>query len=247
MKELINQMTGQLKSLRMSGLLGTLDVRTKQATEQQLSYTEFLSLILQDEYERRESKKLTQRLRRANFRGEKTLESFKFEVPGLKLNKSLVFELGACNFIQERCNVLIVGPTGVGKSHLAKALGHIACRKGYDVYCAGTGKILKQLRAGRADGTYDRKVANLARYDLLILDDLGLKPFNPPEDEDFHDIVCERYEKGSIIVTSNLDFDEWYSIFPNRILASATVDRLRDKAYRLLIEGESYRRPKPLN
>ena len=100
----------------MSGLLGTLSVRTKQAMEQQLSYTEFLALILQDEYERRESKKLTQRLRRANFRGEKTLESFNFEVKGLKMNKSLVFELISCNFIVEHSNILIVGPTVWGKA-----------------------------------------------------------------------------------------------------------------------------------
>lgn len=246
MNDLIPRMSSQLKTLRMSGLLGTLDVRTKQAVEQQLSYTEFLALILQDEYERRESKKLTQRFRRANFRGEKTLDSFKFETANLKLNKSLVFELSTCNFIEEKSNVLIVGPTGVGKSHIAKALGHNACRKGYDVYCTSAGKLLKQMRASRADGAYDRKVQNLSRYDLLIIDDLGLKPFRPPEDEDFHDIVCERYEKGSLIVTSNLDFEEWGNIFPNKILASATVDRLRDKAYRLLMEGDSYRRSKPL-
>ena len=239
----LEKMMPHLKTLRMSGLLGTLDVRNRQAVEQQLSYTEFLSLVLQDEYERRETKKLSRRIRRANFKGEKNLDNFKFDIPGLKMNSSLVFDLGTCKFVEEKVNVLMVGPTGVGKSHLAQAIGWNACRKGYDVLYLGMNKFLKTLRASRADGTYDRKMQNFVSYDLLILDDLGLSPLRPPADEDFHELICERYERGSIIITSNLDFDEWGGMFPNRILASATVDRLRDKAYRLVIEGESFRKP----
>jgi DNA replication protein DnaC len=243
---MLENMSAQLKSLRMSGLLGTLDVRNKQAIEQQLSHVEFLALILQDEYERRETKKLSQRLRRANFQGERTLDNFKFDTPHLKVNRSLIYDLATCKFIEEKVNVLMVGPTGVGKSHLAQAIGHTACRKGYDVLYVHMEKMQRHLRAAKADGTYDRKLQNLARPDLIILDDLGLKPFRPPADEEFHELICERYERGSILVTSNLDFDEWGSIFPNPVLASATVDRLRDNAYRVIIEGESYRKPKPL-
>jgi DNA replication protein DnaC len=239
-------MSSQLKALRMSGLLGTVDIRNKQAIEQQLSHVEFLALVLQDEYERRETKKLTQRIRRANFQGEKTLENFKFDVSHLKINRSLIYELGTCKFLDEKVNVLMVGPTGVGKSHLAQAIGHIACMKGYDVIYVHMEKLQRQLRAARADGTYERKLQNLARPDLLIIDDLGLKPLRSPADEDFHELVCERYERGSLLITSNLDFDEWGSMFPNSILAAATVDRLRDNAYRLVIEGDSYRKPRAL-
>lgn len=238
------KMVPQLKTLRLSGILDTLDVRNKQAVDQKLSYVEFLALVLQDEFERRENKKLRTRIRKANFRGERTLETFEFEVPSLKVNRSQVFDLATCIFVEERVNVLIVGPTGVGKSHVAQALGHQACRRGFDVITYDFNKLLAHLRAGRADGSYDRRLQALLRPDVLILDDFGLKPLASPADEDFHMLVSERYERGSIILTSNLDFAEWGAVFPNHVLASATVDRLRHNAHRLLIEGDSFRKPK---
>lgn len=242
----LEKMLPKLKSLRLSGILDTIEVRGQQAIEQKLSHLEFLALLLNDEYERRENKKLNQRLRKANFKPGRTLENFNFEVPKLDINASQVFDLATCRFIEERSNVFIVGPTGVGKSHIAEALGHKACLKGYDVQKLTFSKLLAQLRAGHGDGTYDRKLQNLARPDLLIVDDFGLKSMASPADEDFHDLVCERYEKGSIIITSNRDFEEWGGVFPNPVLAGATVDRLRHQAHRVIIEGESYRKPQPM-
>lgn len=107
-------------------------------------------------------------------------------------------------------------------------------------------KMLSTLRAGRGDGTYDRKLQNLARPDLLILDDFGLKSMASPADEDFHDLVCERHEKGSIIVTSNRDLAEWGGVFPNPVLAEATGERMRHQAHRVIIDGESYRKPQAM-
>ncbi|HXE73644.1 MAG TPA: IS21-like element helper ATPase IstB, partial [Candidatus Nitrosotenuis sp.] len=218
----------------------------RQAIEEKLSYPEFLALVLGDEYERRENKKLGLRLRKANFQGERTLENFNFDLPGLKLNKPQIFDLATCMFVDERVNVLIVGPTGVGKSHLAQAIGHQACRRGYDVLFCSFHKMLGQLRAGRADNSYDRKLQNYLRPDLLVLDDFGLKPLQAPADEDFHELVTERYERGSIIITSNLDFPEWGTVFPNPVLGAATIDRLRHQAYRVVLEGDSYRKPRPM-
>jgi DNA replication protein DnaC len=240
----LQKMLPKLKSLRLSGILDTVEVRTQQAVEQKLSHVEFLALLLNDEYDRRENKKLQLRLRKANFKPGRTLENFNFEAPGLKINASQIYDLATSRFVEERCNVLLVGPTGVGKSHIAEALGHKACLQGYDVQVLLFSKAMAQLRAGRADGTYDRKLQNLCRPDLLILDDFGLKPLTSPLDEDFHELICERHERGSIVVTSNLDFSEWGGVFPNQVLGAATIDRLRDQAHRVVIEGDSFRKPK---
>jgi len=241
----IQKLLPQLKALRLSGILDTIEIRNQQAVEQKLSHLDFLALVLNDEFERRENKKLHHRLRKANFGNDRTLENFRFDVPGLSINKAQIFDIATCLFIEERVNVLIVGPTGVGKSHLAQAIGHQACRQGYDVLCCPFYKTMAQLRGSRADGSYDRRIQALLRPDLLILDDFGLKPLAPPADEDFYELVSERYERGSIVLTSNLDLAEWGGVFPNPVLGAATADRLRHQAHRVVIEGDSFRSPRP--
>lgn len=241
--DLSSQLNQQLKRLRLSGILDTLDVRIEQAVEQKLGHREFLLQVTTDEVDRREQKKLTTRLRRATFAAEKTLEGFHFEARPT-LNRQMILEFSSCTFIEEKSNVLLVGPSGVGKSHLAQALGHKACRRGYDVIYMGMNKLIKHLNAGRADGTYERRFANLCRVDLLIVDDYGLKALRQPADEDFHELVAERYERGAMIVTSNLDFGEWGQAFANPLLASATIDRMRHNAHCMVIEGDSYRSPR---
>lgn len=240
------QLLHNLKLLRLSGILDTLEVRNRQAIEQKVSHTEFLTLLAQDEVDRREQKKLSTRLRRANFIGDKTLENFNFDARPT-LNRQWILDLATCNYIEERSNVLLVGPSGVGKSHLAQALGHMACRRGYDVVNFTVSKMLVHLHTGRADGTFERRFLNLARVDLLILDDFGLKILRPPADEDFHELVAERYERGATIITSNRDFSEWGSAFANPLLASASIDRLRHNAHCIVIEGDSYRTPRSVN
>lgn len=234
-----------LKQLRLSGMLDSLEQRNRQALEQKLAYTEFLAVLIQDEVARREQKKLQLRLRRASFRSPKTLEQFDFDFnPGM--NRALIQDLATGRFIQEKVAVLIVGPCGTGKSHLAQALGHCAVQQGYEVLFTTQSQLLGSLQAARATGTYERRFQTLARIPLLILDDFGLKPLRSPQDEDFHDLIAERYEQTATILTSNLDFSEWGDAFPNRLLGAATLDRLRHGAYRLLLEGQSYRTPKPL-
>jgi DNA replication protein DnaC len=234
-----------LKQLRLSGILDSMEVRNRQAIEQKLAYTEFLGLLVTDEVARREHKKFALRLRRASFRGEKTLENFDFAF-NPSLNKALVLDHATSRFLEEKVSVLIAGPSGTGKSHLAQALGHSAIRKGHDVLFTTQTKLLGQLQAARATGSYDRKLAALAAVDLLIVDDFALKPLRSPQDEDFHDLVAERYERRPTIVTSNLDFPEWGEAFPNRLLGAATLDRLRHGAYRVVLDGQSYRSPRPL-
>jgi DNA replication protein DnaC len=142
--------------------------------------------------------------------------------------------------------VLIAGPCGTGKSHLAQALGHCAVRHGYDVLFCSQTQLLGTLNAARATGTYERRFQALARVQVLLIDDFGLKPLRSPADEDLHELIAERYEQAATIITSNLDFDEWGDAFPNRLLGAATLDRLRHGAYRVVLDGDSYRAPRPL-
>jgi DNA replication protein DnaC len=240
----VPEITPHLKQLRLSGILDSLEARNRQAIESKLAYTEFLALLIQDEVARREQKKFALRLRRAAFRATKTLDQFDFDrLP--HLNRSLVHDLATGRYLTERAPVLIVGPCGTGKSHLAQALGHCAVRQGVDVVFSTCASLTQSLNAARATGGYERKLATLARVPLMIIDDFGLKPMRPPADEDLHDLIAERYEQTATVVTSNLDFAEWDQAFPaNRLLASATLDRLRHNAYCLVLDGASYRAPK---
>lgn len=240
------ELTPLLKQLRLSGILDSLEARNREAIDAKLAYTEFLNLLIQDEVARREQKKLALRLRRANFRTHKTLEAFDFErLPSL--NRALIHDLATCRFVEEKVAVLIAGPCGTGKSHLAQALGHAAARNGHDVLFATQTQLLQSLNSARATGSFARRLQYLARVDLLIIDDFALKPLRPPEDEDFHELIAERYEQAATLLTSNLEFSEWGDAFAaNKMLGAATLDRLRHGAYRVVLDGDSYRAPKPL-
>jgi len=239
----IPELTPLLKQLRLSGMTESLARRNREAIEHQLSYPEFLALLIQDEVARREQKKYATRVRRAGFRGNKTLERFDLDF-NPNINQALLKELASCGFIEEKVAVLIAGPCGTGKSHLAQALGHCAVQKGYDVLCFTQTQLLSHLHAARATNTYERRFQTLVKAPLLIIDDFGLKPLKSPHDEDLHDLVDERYERGATIITSNLDYSEWGDAFPNKLLGAATLDRLRHNAYRLVLDGDSYRAPR---
>lgn len=240
------ELTPMLKQLRLSGILDSIESRNKQAIEKKMTYMDFLATIITDEIARRNQKKLATALRRANFRNQKTLEEFDFSF-NPNINRSLIMDLASCRFIAEKVGVFIIGPCGTGKSHLAQALGHSAIRNGYNVLFTSAHKMLTQLNASRAINGFERHFSKIAGVDLLIIDDFGLKPLKPAQDEDFHDVISERYERKSTIVTSNLDIPEWTDAFPNRILGEATIDRLRHGAYTVVLEGKSYRSRKPLS
>lgn len=231
-----------LKKLRLSGVLQSLELRNREAVDDGLAHTEYLYRLLHDEVDRRESKQLSLRLRRASFDGMKSIEDFDFAFNS-NVPKAKVLDLATCQFVERRENVLIVGQTGVGKSHLAQALGQRACRAGHSALYIEVHDMLAQLRASRADQSYERKLARFVTPDLLILDDLGLRPHNGEEPLDLYEIIRRRYERGAMIVTSNRDLQEWYPLFGDQLLASAAMDRLTHHAHVVSITGPSFRNP----
>ena len=237
------ELAPMLKKLRLNGLLDTLDIRNREAIDRKLAYKDFLALLISDEVARREQNLLTQRLRRAGFRSGKTLDLFDF-TRHPHLNRAIISELEAGHFIREPANVLLVGPCGVGKSHIAQALGHEVVRQGYDVLMATPAQLLGSLQSARATGTFERRFQLLCRVPLLIVDDFLLKPLPEGQEEDLHDLVAARYEKAATLITSNLHPEEWEKAFANRLLGEATADRLRHRAYVVVLEGASYRTPR---
>jgi DNA replication protein DnaC len=230
----------KLRQLKLSGILDTLETRAAQATRDQLSPTEFLAILLDDELERRDQAKLARRVTASGVDPTKTLAGFDFSaVPGV--NRTLVADLATGTFVARAQNVILAGPTGVGKSHLMNALVVEALKRDYTALQRPAYRILLDLQAARGDGSYRRRFRQLCTVDLLALDDFGLRPLTPEMAEDFYELVRERYERKALLLTSNRALDEWPEAFGNPLLASAALDRLTHHCHMLIIRGQSYR------
>jgi DNA replication protein DnaC len=230
----------KLRQLKLDGMVQTLDVRASQAIERQLAPVEFLALLLDDELERRSQQRLARHMAQSGCDTHKTLAHFDFAAtPGV--NRSYIMDLAACTFIGRHENLLLCGPTGVGKSHLANGLAIEAMKRDLRVLSRPVQRLLADLHAARANGSYPRLLARVLTVDLLVLDDFGLQPLSAQAAQDLYEIISERYESGSLIMTSNRAFEEWAEVFGNELLASAALDRLTHHAHTLIIRGESYR------
>jgi len=238
-------LTGLLRALKLSGMKDTLPERLSLARTRQMGHAAFLELLLSDEVSRRDARSATLRAAHAGLMPLMRLDTWN-EHENLTYDRGLLSDLTSLRFTEAGHNVLILGPVGVGKTHLATALGHIAIRRRLTVQMARAEKLFTRLRAARLDNTLDAEIRRLARVDLLILDDLLLRPLDATETNDFYELVVERHRKAATIVTSNRAPDEWLSMTADTLLAQSAVDRLTSAAHTLIIEGPSYRqRPRP--
>lgn len=238
----------RLRSLRLPGILENLDVRTNQAEENHLGYLEYLSFLIQDEYENRNANTLTKSIRAANFGEEKTLEGFDFRFNQKWIPQATVRDLATCAFVEKKKNVVMAGPTGIGKTHLAKALGHEACRRKYSVLFTKTYSVLENLQDDLSRNQLMKLWRKLVKTDLLIFDDFGFRKMTTREAELFYSLVDERLGKGSMIFTSNRPPEDWMGLFPDPVIGGAILDRIVSDAHKIIsTEGKSYRKNRPGN
>jgi DNA replication protein DnaC len=234
------QLKTQLKELRLKSIVENVDIRIKQAIEEKSSYLDFLSILIQDEIDRKKSEKRERRLKQAKFGRLKYLKDFDYTF-NVSINKQEIMNLETCDFIREKENIIICGPTGVGKTHIVKGIGIEACFKGYTVMFTRVFKMLETIYSAKADATVNKVIMKYIKPDLLILDDWGMRPFPDHLLDILNEIISERYENSSVIITSNRKTEKWNQLFTDNIIASAMIDRLFHKSHYIQITGKSYR------
>lgn len=234
------ELAAALRRLRLGRVLATLSERILLAEKQGMRFEELLLMILTDEIARRDGSAAERRASEARLDPDMTLERFD---PTAKItyDKRLFAELTSLRFVEARRHVVVLGPVGVGKTFLANAFGHLACRHGHSVLFTRADAMLHALKKSRFDNTRDDEMLALTTVDLLIVDDFALEPMSRDESKDVYELFVERTGRASTIITSNRDTSEWIAMFDDVLRAQSAVDRFKNAAYDLVIEGESYR------
>ncbi len=230
-----------LKALKLGALADTLPERAALARQHGLSHISFLESLLADEVSRRQSRSAALRSTKAGLDQNMRIDTWN-AVDDLRYDRALLSDLVSLRFIDAGQSAILLGPVGVGKTHLATALGHIAIRRHRNtVLFARADKLFARLRAARLDNTLDAELRRLTTIDVLIIDDFALRPLDPTETNDFYELVVERHARRPTIVTSNREPAEWLAMTADALLAQSAIDRLTSHAHTLVIEGPSYR------
>jgi len=230
----------KLRSLRLSGMASVLDARNQEAIHHQLAFTDFLELLVEDELARRRDRLFARRLKQSHIPGIKDLESFDWAF-NPRLPKSLILDLATTRFVAEHAGVLLLGPPGTGKSHIAISLSVAAIRAGYTVLYISAFDLAQEMIEAQAIGDRRELVNQLLRTDLLVLEDLGMRHLPPTAAEDLLEVFVRRYEKGAIIVTSNRPLEDWGKVLGDTAATGAILDRFLHHAEIIKLEGKSYR------
>ncbi|MEA4888886.1 MAG: IS21-like element helper ATPase IstB [Clostridiaceae bacterium] len=237
----MNNITAErLKSMHLSGIAKSLDMRVEQAIREKLSYQEFVEILLADEASNRTSNGNTRRMQRAHFPCQKSIEEFDFNAQP-SINRQHIYQLGTCEFIRKKENITFIGKPGTGKTHLSIAIGVKAVLQGYSVLFTTLNDMLDDLFMSRADNSFHRHWQNFVQPDLLIIDELGLRKLNQTSVDDFYEVIAKRYEKKATIITSNKEFNEWGRVLYDPVLATAILDRLVHHCNFVNIKGPSFR------
>lgn len=230
----------RLRDFKLSGIYNSYEERIKYAQDKSLSYEDFLDLLLEDEENNRADNSFKKRYSKAKFPYSKKLEDFDFLFQP-SIDRRQVNDICTCSFVKERRNVVFMGKPGTGKSHLSISIGMKALAKGYKVLFTQVGEMLNALYFSKADNSYYGKLNYYLSPDLLILDELGFKKIPSHNADDFFEVISKRYEKGSVIITTNKGFESWGDIFADSVLASAIIDRVVHYSTVIRINGPSYR------
>jgi DNA replication protein DnaC len=234
-----------LRRLKLGKMLDTLPERLALARQNHLPHHDFLEVVLSDEITRRDRAGAEIRARAARLDPTMVLEAWD-DTAKVRFDRDLWGELTTLRFVEDAANVLILGPVGVGKTFMASALGHVACRRARSVHFERADRMLKRLKASRLDMSHEAEMRKLIRVDLLVIDDLCLQAMDPVETQDIYELVVERHRRASTVTTSNREPVEWLAVMADPLLAQSAIDRLQSAAYELVVEGESYRkRQKP--
>ncbi|OZB07149.1 MAG: AAA family ATPase [Marinobacter sp. 34-60-7] len=231
----------KLHALKLTGMAAALADQSVTPDITELSFEERLGLLVDREMTERENRRMTSRLRRAKLRHTAILEDIDYR-NSRGLDKGLIQSLSACQWVKEHLNVLITGPTGVGKTWLACALAHKACREGYTAHYVRLTRLLRELTIAKGDGQYPKLLANLAKVDVLVLDDWGLVKLSAENRRDLLEVLEDRHGRRSTIATSQLPIEEWHGVIGDATLADAILDRLVHNAYKINLRGESMRK-----
>jgi DNA replication protein DnaC len=238
---LIQQTIEQLHELRLSGMAAALDEQTSMPQIHELSFDDRFALLVERELSCREDRRLTRLLQLARLHLPACVEDIDFRRPR-GLDKSLMLRLASCAWIKNNDAVLVSGATGTGKSFIACAFGHSACRQGYATRYYRFSRLLGELALARADGSYPRLLEKLARTQLLILDDFGLSPLTDSERRDLLEVLEDRYGRRATLLTSQLPFEHWHAVVGDTTFADAILDRLVHHAHRITLKGASMRK-----
>jgi DNA replication protein DnaC len=234
-----HQLETSLRTLGLSGMLDTLAARLAQAHAGELGHLEFLQALCEDEVARREAAAVGRRVRAAHFEQATTIEDVDFAY-NLKLPAAQIRDLASLRFVEAGESVILHGPVGVGKTMIAQALGHQACRRGLSAVFTKTSRLLADLAGGHADRSFETRLRRWARPAVLILDDFAMRAFTPTQADDLYELVTERAGR-SLVITANRAAADWYGLFPNPVVAESILDRLVNTAHHLHMDGRSYR------